>query len=310
EADQQLLAEHAPRFAGAQFHPVSPRMFEQASGAPNEQAAGMLRQKSGIAELQQRVQEVLVGKAAMHGEANSLRTLSSLFDEQYAKLQAESRALSAGEQELQQLRTRREELQSQRRSSTKSWQVRLRSEVQRARIDMNHEAGSRTREAQAHFRKQIEAAKRNELDELPSQVDAALQTLSERVAGMLAQRLNRIAESVLADLYAAEALQLVRAQLARDGGPRVSLQAPEKRPPTAEDKLLVFMGVSGGFGAGKLAAMSLASAAGGSLLSPIVLPAPTVIGLGPGRRGGGGRGQGADQQPPRRLRVEARTEAG
>src|SRR5699024_3423774 len=158
DADQRLLAEHAPRFAQARFHPVSPRMFEQAAAAPNEQAAGMLREKSGIAELQLRVQEVLVGKAAMLGEANALRALSSLLDEQHARLQAESRALSAGEDELEQLKTRREELQTQRRSSTKSWQVRLRSEIQRARIELNHQAGRQTRDAQAYFRKQIEAA--------------------------------------------------------------------------------------------------------------------------------------------------------
>src|SRR5699024_8806254 len=191
DADQRLLAEHAPRFAQARFHPVSPRMFEQAAAAPNEQAAGMLREKSGIAELQLRVQEVLVGKAAMLGEANALRALSSLLDEQHARLQAESRALSAGEDELEQLKTRREELQTQRRSSTKSWQVRLRSEIQRARIELNHQAGRQTRDAQAYFRKQIEAAKRDDLKELPSQVDAALQALSQRVSGMLAQRLNQ-----------------------------------------------------------------------------------------------------------------------
>lgn len=64
EADKQLLAQHAPRFADATFYPVSARMFEMAGKAPNEQAAGMLREKSGIAALQGAVQELLVGRSA------------------------------------------------------------------------------------------------------------------------------------------------------------------------------------------------------------------------------------------------------
>lgn len=309
DADRRLLAEHAPRFAEAQFYAVSPRMFEQAAGAPNEQAAGMLREKSGVAELQTRLQEVLVGKAAMLGEANALRTLSSLLAEQHAKLAAQHRALSAGEAEVEQLRTRREELQTQRRSSTKGWQVRLRSEVQRTRIDMNHEAGRQTRDAQAYFRKQIEAAKRDGLSELPSQVDAALQTLSQRVSAMLAQRLNQVTETVLAELFSSEELQLVRAQLARAGRPPVTLQSPEKRPPTAEDKLLVFMGVSGGVGVGKLASMPLASAAGVGLLNPVVLPATIVIGLGAGWWMARTRRHAADKQHMKQWLVEAITDA-
>ena len=35
EVNQALLAEHAPRFAGAEFHPVSARMFDLAGTAPN-----------------------------------------------------------------------------------------------------------------------------------------------------------------------------------------------------------------------------------------------------------------------------------
>ena len=39
DGDRALLAEHAPRFAAAQFHPCSARLFELAATAPNEQAA-------------------------------------------------------------------------------------------------------------------------------------------------------------------------------------------------------------------------------------------------------------------------------
>ena len=101
EANRALLAEHAPRFADAVFHPVSARMFETAAKAPNEQMAAMLREKSGIAAVQMALQELLVGRSAMLGEANTLRALSSALGELKAKLQAESRALSAGEAEAE-----------------------------------------------------------------------------------------------------------------------------------------------------------------------------------------------------------------
>lgn len=45
DEDMALLAEHAPRFAGAKFHPVSARMYEMAAKAPNPEAAAMLRER-------------------------------------------------------------------------------------------------------------------------------------------------------------------------------------------------------------------------------------------------------------------------
>src|SRR5699024_5628545 len=113
----------------------------------------------------------------------------------------------------------------------------------------------------------------------------------------------------LAELFSGEELDLVRAQLARAGREPVVLRPPEKRPPTAEDKLLVFMGVSGGVGAGRLAAMPLASAAGVTLLSPIVLPATIVIGLGAGWWMARTRRHAADKQHMKQWLVEAIADA-
>ncbi|NUT93874.1 MAG: dynamin, partial [Saccharothrix sp.] len=146
EADQALLAEHAPRFAGAVFHPVSSRMFELAAKAPNPDAAAMLRERSGVGELQAALQELVVGRAAMLGEANSLRALATVLDELVARAEADRRALSSGEEEAEALRARRDELNSQRRSSTRSWQVKLRGEVQRARVEGSHEVSRQMRD--------------------------------------------------------------------------------------------------------------------------------------------------------------------
>ncbi|MFE0020031.1 dynamin family protein [Amycolatopsis sp. NPDC059021] len=306
EADRQLLAEHAPRFADAVFHPVSARMFETAAKAPNEQMAAMLREKSGIAPLQVALQELLVGRSAMLGEANTLRALSSALGELKAKLQAESRALSSGEAEAEQLRERRDQLTADRRTSTRGWQLKLRAEVQRTRVEIGHESSREMRDAQSHFRQVIDAAKRDELAALPQQVDIALQTTSQRISMQLSQRLNQVTNVSLAELFSPEELDVIRAQFLRAGGPPVVLRPPDKKPPTAEDKLLVFMGISGGVGAGKIAALPLAGVA---ILNPVVLPATIIIGLGAGWWMARTRKHASDKQHMKQWLVEAIADA-
>ncbi|ACU40796.1 dynamin family protein [Actinosynnema pretiosum subsp. pretiosum] len=281
EADRALLAQHAPRFAGAVFHPVSARMFEMAAKAPNPDAAAMLRERSGVAELQAALQELVVGRAAMLGEANGLRALATVLDELVAVAEADLRALSAGEEQAEVLRGRRDELNSQRRSSTRSWQVKLRGEVQRARVEGNHEVARQVRDLQTWFRTAIDAADRDQLVALPGQVDAALQVVSSRISAGLGHRLGKVADLALADLFTPDEMAVIRGQFARGVTPPIVLRPPEKRTPTAEDKLLVFMGISGGLGAGRLAALPLAGLGIGAL-NPVVLPATLVIGLGAG----------------------------
>jgi hypothetical protein len=306
EADRRLLDEHAPRFADSVFHPVSARMFDMAARAPSEQATVMLREQSGVIALQAAMQEQLVGRSAMLGEANTLRALSTALGEQHAVLKAEQRALSSGEAEAEALRVRRDQLAVERRSSTRGWQLKLRGEIQRARVDLGHESSRQMRDAQSWFRQQIDSAKREQLQELPQQVDAALQMISQRVSGTMAHRLNRVTDIALADLFSAEELDVIRAQFLRSGGPQVVLRPPDKRPPTPEDKLLVFMGVSGGVGAGKIAALPLAGVA---LLNPVVLPATIVIGLGAGWWMARTRKHAADKQHMKQWLVESIADA-
>ncbi|PRX47636.1 dynamin family protein [Prauserella shujinwangii] len=306
DADRELLAEHAPRFADATFHPVSARMFELAGRAPNEQAAAMLREKSGVTELQEALQELLLGRSVMLGEANTLRALSSALGEQHARLTAERRALTSGESEAERLRERRDELAAERRSSTRGWQLKLRGEIQRTRVEIGHEASRQMRDAQSYFRQRIDSASRDELAALPQQVDVALQSISQRVSALLAHRLNHVTDAALAELFSAEELAIIRAQFARAGGPPVVLRPPDKRPPTAEDKLLVFMGVSGGAGAAKLAAAPLA---GFVLFNPVVLPATIVIGLGAGWWLARTRRHAADKQHTKQWLVESIADA-
>ncbi|GAA3022861.1 dynamin family protein [Actinokineospora globicatena] len=278
EANKALLVEHAPRFKDAIFHPVSSRMFELAGKAPNPEAAEMLKERSGIAELVTSLQSLLVGRSAMLGEANTLRALSSSLGELKVTLENERRALTTGEAEAEALRSRKDELTAERRSSTRGWQVKLRSEVQRARLENAHEVSRQMRDLQAWFRQAIDVADRDQLRGLPAHVDAAMQMVSGKVSESVGTRLNQVADSVLSELFSEDELAVIRGQFARAGTSQVVLRAAEKRLPTAEDKLLVFMGVSGGIGAGKMAVIPLA----GAIAAPILLVPTIVIGLGAG----------------------------
>jgi len=287
EADQALLAEHAPRFAGATFHPVSARMYEMAGKAPNAEAAAMLRDRSGVDALRTALADLLGGRSIMLTEANTMRALSTALAEQRIKLESERRALSTGEEEAESLRARKEELTGERRSSTKGWQVRMRSEIQRARLENSHEVARQMRDLQSWFRQAIDAADRDVLPTLPAQVDAAMQMVSGRIGASVNSRLNRVSETVLADLFSTDELEMIRAQFARAGSPPVVLRPPERRQPTTEDKLLVFTGATGGLGAGSMLARFIpgigGAAAGVSVGASLIALAPVaIIGLGAG----------------------------
>lgn len=306
--DQRLLAEHAPRFAGAPFYPVSARLHELAENAPTEQAADVLRTNSGIDRLRADLERLVGGRAAMLGEANTLRALITAAEELEAELAAEERALATGEGEAADLRRRRHELSAARRSSTRGWQLKLRGEVQRARVELGHEVSRQIRGVQNWFRRAIDTADRDQLAGMAPHVDAALQLVSSRISAQLSSRLSQVAEQAFADLFSAEELKVVRAQFARGAQAPIELRQPDRRPPTAEDKLLVFLGVSGGLGLGRAAVLPLAGLGVGAL-SPIVLPVTIGLGLGAGWWMARVRKHAADKQHLKQWLTEVVSEA-
>lgn len=307
EQDKALLARHAPRFAGARLHPCSARLFELAEGAPNEQAAATLRQHAGIGALQTALQELVVGRSAMLAEANALRALDTALGGLAATLRAQCRTLSSGAEEADALRGRRDELVLARRSSTKGWQLRLRGELQRARVESAHEVQRRMRELSSWFRHAIDAADRATLPGLPGQVDAAMQAVSYQLSAELAGRLDRVAVAALADLFTDDELAVLRAGFA-SRPPAVVSRPPDRRPPNADDRLLVFMGITGGFGAARVAALPLAGL-GVAVLNPLVLPVTIVVGLGAGWWLARTRRHTADKQHMKQWLTEAIADA-
>lgn len=279
--DSELLARHAPRFADAPIHPVSAKMFQLADTAGDVATAELLREQSGVGELRSALERLVAGRRAMLGEANTLRALSTVLGEVGARLETEKRALTVGASEAESLHARREQLAAARRSSARGWQLRLRGHLQRTKVEMGHEVTGRIREVQNWFRRGIDAADQRELAELPQQVDSALQLVSSRVAGTLSDRLTSVVETSLEELFSDEELDVIRSQFARGERPAVTLRQPERRPPSAEDKLLVFIGISGGLGIARAAALPLAGL-GIAAFNPVILPVTIVLGLGAG----------------------------
>ncbi|WP_031467559.1 dynamin family protein [Sciscionella sediminilitoris] len=284
EANKELLAEHAPRFANVPMYPVSARMFDMAATAPNEQAARVLRERSGIPDLQQRLQEQVAGRAAMLAEANTLRALTTAFNGLRTELESRHRALSTGEDEIATLRERRDELTTQRRSSTRGYQVKLRAEIQRARIEGTHDVGRQMRELTTWFRGAIDSANRERLAQLPAEVDSAMQLVSGRISQSLADRLTKVTEVTLAEVFSDGELQVLRAEFAKQQRPFLELRPPDKRAGTAEDKLMVSMGVYSGFGVARMATSFAPGVLGlgAAALNPFLLPVTIVVGLGAG----------------------------
>jgi len=175
-------------------------------------------------------------------------------------------------------------------------------------MESGHDVSRQMRDVQTWFRHAIDSADRSALAGLPAQVDAALQLVSGRLSAELAARLDRVAGASLADLFTADELAVLRAQLASGVRPAVVFRAPDRRLPTAEDKLLVFMGISGGFGAARVAALPLAGL-GVAVLNPFVLPVTIVIGLGAGWWLARTRRHTADKQHMKQWLTEAIADA-
>lgn len=296
DADRALLARHAPRFGAAPVYPVSARLFARAATATPD-LAPLLRDRSGVPELQLGLQQLVSRRAGTLHEANGLRVLCTAVDGAVASLHARQRALDDGTAHAHALRARRTELEAARRGADHGWQVRLRAEIQRARLECGHEVAGLIRAAHTRLRGAVEAAGPADLQQVPYQVDATLQLLAGQVAASLATRIGRLTDAVLAELFGPDEVDAVRCGLLRHAPPLVAAPPPD-RPRNPEDRLLAAVGFSGGLGLGRLAALPLAEMGVGAV-GALVLPFSIALGLGAGwwmvrtRRLGGDRAHSA-----------------
>ncbi|GGL96177.1 dynamin family protein [Nakamurella endophytica] len=273
EADRQLLARHAPRFADAPFHPVSARLAEAAEAQANPAVATVLRDQSGVPQLRRLLVAEVGAAAAMLAEANTVRTTVTVLSGAVERLAASRRALTAGAAQADVLRARREELLGRRKSGGRGWQVMLRAEIQRARVDLTHETSREVREASAMFRGAIDGADSAELKKLPYHIDAYAQAMTQRAHHRLAEAMDRICRTVLSELFSPEELTVLASQLATKPYEGLTTRGPEKAR-NLDESIMTLTGASMGFSLSHLVVglpFAALPAAFGIALTPISL---------------------------------------
>lgn len=275
--NRELLRQHAPRFAQADIMPVSSLIFEQAATAPTPELAGVLRKESQVIPLQVALQTRVAAKADALYDANVLRAARTQLSLYYRDLARQATAVDPDPEKVAALRGNRDRLVSTRRSEGRTWQLKLRAEMARARMDSMHDVQREIRDALHQWREAIDGADGELLKRIPYDVDASLQAASLRIFDRIMGRLRHVTENVLREMFAVEELEGVYAELARSPGFAATSSAPGDRPQTVEDKIVMFGGMAAGVGAGRLIAYLPAMIGIGA---SAVVVAPLSLGLG------------------------------
>lgn len=249
--DRELLRRHAPRFASAEVLPVSAKLFEQAAAVGPGELAGTLRTESGVIALQVALQTRVAAKAALLREANALRATRTQLAALHGVLLAERAAADPEPGRADRLRADRERLSRSRRQDGRAWQVRLRSEMSRARIEAMHDVQREVREQLQFWRTWIERADTGGLQRLPGELEVAVHAVSLRTTDRLIGRLHAVADTALRDLFSPDELAEVYGGLARVSAGPGGVTGPEGRAANSEDKLLLVTGATMGFAAGR-----------------------------------------------------------
>lgn len=252
EADRALLAQHAPRFADATFHPVSARLAQAASDQADPKVAEVLRTQSGIAALREVLTVEVAARAALLRDANEVRTTITVIGGGLVTLDSQRSALTASAAEAERLKERREELINQRKSGGRSWQVLLRAETQRARIELSGEIAREVREASAMFRGAIDNADNDELKKMPFHVDAYAQAMTQRARARLEEAMARLCQRVLNDLFTPEELQVLIGTLAVRPYETFTTRGPDRNR-SMDETIMTLGGAGMGFTLSKMA---------------------------------------------------------
>jgi hypothetical protein len=306
--DRTLLAQHAPRFAHAEFLPVSARLAEQAGTVPDPALATLLRTESQVVALQLTLQARVAAKAAALREANVLRAARTQLTLLGRVLIAERAALDPDPGHAEQLRAKRDGLATAKRTGGRTWQVKLRAEIQRARLESMSDVQREVRDQIQYWRTVIDAADRAGLERLPAELDAVLHAMSLRQFDYMLGRLRRVTDNVLRDLFATEELAEVYAGFAHTPALRSAVPTPGKRQQNVEDRIVAVGGVIAGFGAGRLVtALPMMALTGTAAL--VALPISIGLGLASAAWMIRSRKHVADKQHYRLWLVETLTEA-
>jgi Dynamin family len=305
DADRELLARHAPRFAATELLPVSARLAEQAESLGDPALATLLRTESQVVPLQLALQARVAAKAEALRAANVLRAARTQLTLLGRELVAERAALDPEPGRAGRLRAKRDELAVARRAGGRGWQVTLRAALQRARLESIAGVQREVRDQTQYWRVAIDGADRAALDRMPAGLDAAVHAMSLRQLEAMLGRLRGVTDAVLRELFAAEEMAEVYAGFAHPPALQPAVATPGRRQQGAEDRIVAMGGVLAGFGAGRL----VAAVAGFGAGVAVALPVTVGLGLASAAWMIRSRKHVADKQHYRQWLVETLTEA-
>lgn len=125
----------------------------------------------------------------------------------------------------------------------------LRNRLQLARVDLTHEAGARVRTLNATARADLDRLDRRSVRGYPDLLQEAVNQATAELDGVVRYRLAELARQI--EAVAGSQAQPALAAPPTDPAPRVGPD-PERRHRGVEDRLMIALGASAGFGLGRL----------------------------------------------------------
>lgn len=188
------------------------------------------------------VRDALVDPGVI-ADRNTRRAAHSLVERTCRRITETARATRDGsDAATDELRARKARLVAMRDGGRAERLARLRGDVQRARIDLMHAAGSEVRAVAAAVRADIDRAGRRDLHTLPERMGELADRAATDLDAVVGRRLADLAARAgVSDLPAA-------APAPHDPPP-----GPEPRHRGVEDRMMVIVGASAGVGLGRLA---------------------------------------------------------
>jgi len=194
------------------------------------------------------VREALAADPAAIADRNARRAAHSLVERTCRRITETARATRDGsDAATAELRARKARLLAMRDGGRAERLAQLRGDVQRARIDLLHTAGSLVRAVSVALRADIDRAGRRDLPALPERMN--------ELAGGAATDLDTVVDRRLAELVGRAGTDLLPPAPFPPSDP---LPAPEPRHRGIEDRMMVIVGASAGVGLGRLAVAPLA----------------------------------------------------
>jgi hypothetical protein len=209
--DKGQLQAHAPRFGTAPWFPVSARLAELAMTLPQD-AAGELIRESRIAEMQHSLIE-LAGKGHVIQQANILRTVRSEIVRLDQHIGDRMKATDPDPADAQRAKDERTKVAARKRTESRQWSLNLSTETQRARVEATTRLRNYATQLQESFMTRIDKGSGEDLKNLPQEVDRALYALSVRLSQDLEFRFRKVAERVLAQVFAPHEMHHVLRQI-------------------------------------------------------------------------------------------------